>query len=267
MNFSLSRIALTAISATMLCGAVTPAFAVAPGPAPAATKTTSDGPPSLFEEARTTPQQQAFLDVIIKVPHKTHPKDTFNLYPYPVKPPKSEHATLLPETEKSMKQLLLSTGYHNRMNPDKPYQLGGWRWQYCFQTAVRKSGLGVPHSIISEYAWARDITPYAQAETKKWNEFEDQRWLRYKKAVAEFERNHADIESDATQQGLVAMELPKRGYGWIQQNIPTGTWWLTATRKVPGLTYYWQVPLTAAPGEKIKIELNELNALIIEGGW
>jgi hypothetical protein len=120
---------------------------------------------------------------------------------------------------------------------------------------------------LSEYQWARDVTPYAVVEAKKWNALEDERWARYNKAVDEWTKNRADVEADAMKKGLNPMELKKRGIGWVLQDIPSGSWWLTCTRKVPGLTYYWQIPLTAAPSEKVKIVLTEMNALVIEGGW
>ena len=46
-----------------------------------------------------------------------------------------------------------------------------------------------------------------------------------------------------------------------------GPWYVTGTHKVPGLTYYWQLPVTVEPGETKEVELNESNALVIEGAW
>lgn len=233
---------------------------------PPAQKT--DGPPSLFEDGPQGHQQVAFLDVVIKTPHRTHPKDVFRIYPYPVKPPVVQQMPgMLPIQFLDVKRQLMTTGYHYRTSPEKAYQPGGWRWQYCFHTGMRKSGLGVPHTIFTEYSWAAELAPYVAAETKKWNAFEAERWQGYQKAISEYEKTRADAEGESVQAGLYPMELKKRGYGWVQQNIPVGNWWLTCTRKVPGLTYYWQIPMTAAGSEKIKLELTELNALVIEGGW
>lgn len=227
-----------------------------------------EGPPSLFDDGQPGVQaQSAFLDVRINTPHRKGAQDVFNIYPYPVKPPTAQRALPLADSAKLVRGLLLSSGYTNRGNPDKAYQTGGWRWQYCFKAAVAKSGLGVPHTIFSEYRWADDITPYVCAETRKWNAFEEDRWNRYQKAIKDFEKNHSDAEGESVRLGLSPGPVARRGYGWAQQNILPGSWWMTCTRKVPGLTYYWQVPLTAAPSEKINIVLNELNALVIEGGW
>ena len=161
----------------------------------------------------------------------------------------------------------MSSGYSGRPNPDVPFQTGGWRWMYALHRAEERSGLGVPHTIFTEYQWVHAVTPYMLKEVKHWNDIEDERFARYKKAQEDYDKHHEEAEAEAGRQGLSAMELKKRGYGWVNQIIPPGSWWMTCTRKVPGLTYYWQIPLTAARGEKISIVLSEMNALVIEGAW
>ena len=235
-----------------------------------ATPTTpkKDGPPSLFEEGQGATEQTATLDVRINVPHAQHPIDVFTVHPYPVKPPKIEKPLApLPEDPKALKDLLVQSGYIQRESGVRPYPFGGQRWQYAYKAGVAKSGVGVPHGLLTMYSWARDVTPAVKKECIKWNAFEVERKARYDKAVAEFENHRADFESEAVKQGLYAIDLRHRGFGWGVANVPPGNWWLTCTRKVPGLTYYWQVPMTAAPGENIKVVLTQTNALVITGGW
>lgn len=252
--------AATGPAPTNTIGSASPAV---PLPAPK-----TDGPPSLFDEGQTATQQTASLDVRINVPHAQHPIDVFTVHPYPIKPPKVEKPPApLPEDAKALKDLLVQSGYIQRESGVKPYPFVGKRWQYAYKTGVAKSGLGVPHGLFTMYSWAHDVTPYVLKECIKWNAFEAERKARYIKALADFDNHRADFESEAVKQGLYAIDLRHRGFGWGVANIPPGNWWLTCTRKVPGLTYYWQVPMTAAPGENIKVMLTESNALVITGGW
>lgn len=253
------------------------ACAVAPAPVPQSTgETTSaavetqpqDKPSkSLFDDPAQT-QQYANLTVVVKVPQKLRAVDVTMIHPYPVKPPLIKGpAEPISTDEKYLKNLLLQSGYSSRMDPDKPYPVGGWRWQYIYQDSVRKSGLGVPHGLLTAYPWIARITPYAQREALHWNNIEAERFRRYEKALEEFDRTRADIENDAVRQGFFPIQLRSHRLGWTQSRIPAGSWWLTCTRKAPGIVYYWQIPLTAAPGENVNIALTQGNALVITGGW
>jgi hypothetical protein len=264
------------------CIFASPAFAASPAMPPtvpptaplAATAAPIEAPaaktemkqPSLFDDPGQA--QTANLHVRFGMAPDLRTLDVLAVHPYPMKPPviKSQPANL-PEDPKDLKYLLLSTGYASRTNPDKPYQVGGWRWQFAYAEALRRSGLGVPHTLVSAYTWIDQITPYAARETKRWNDFETARFKRYKKAVEEYEKTRADVENDAVQQGLYPIELREHKGAYVAAKIPAGTWWLTCTRKKPGLTYYWQIPFTAGGGENVNITLDQANAMIITGGW
>jgi hypothetical protein len=99
------------------------------------------------------------------------------------------------------------------------------------------------------------------------NKLEQERCEHYQQVVDDYERVHVDLESQATARGLAPIEVKinSRGIGQIQ--VPAGNWWIAATRKTPGLKFYWQVPVSCAENQTINIQLNEANALICGGGW
>lgn len=273
---------LRLLQAILLSLFASPALAASPAAAPSvppATSTaaavaahaepvaeTEKAQPSLFDDPQKV--EMAHLSVKFGLSPDRRNVDTIAVHPYPVKPPAIPGPpTRLPEKPKDVRQMLLATGYNQRANPDKAYQPGGWRMQYAFAEAQRRSHAGVPHTLVGAYLWADEVTPYAVAECKRWNQFEEERFRRYKKAVEEFEKTRVDIENDAIRQGLTAMPIREHKNGSVEANLPAGNWWLTCTRKRPGLTYYWQVPFTAAAGEKVNLTLSQGNALIITGGW
>ncbi len=243
-------------------------------PSPSTTTTTTSsssstpGGDSLFESSGGKTQPGGLLSVRINVPHNTHPVDVFTAYPYPVKPPRlAAPPSYLPVDRPSLKGLLLSSGYSARISTDKAYPTGGWRWQYAYNSALKKSKLGLPHTILTMYQWIDAIMPCVAAECRRSNEIEDARWARYQKAVDEFEQKFADIENEAVRKGLYPVEMPCRARGFSQAQVPPGSYWLTCTRKVPGLTYYWREPVEVAPGAVVNLMLTESNALEILGGW
>lgn len=246
--------------------------AVTPSPVPQSATQSSEpvredkAPSSLFDDPAQ--QQNAHVVVRVNVPHKDRAVDTFAVHPYPMKPPVlKKMIDMVPEDEKTLKGLLLSTGYALRAHPDKPYPVGGWRWQYAYREAVRKSHLGVPHTIFGAYQWIKQIMPYAQREVIATNMAETERFQRYQKAVEEFDKKRVEVENDAVSKGLYPLDLRGRRPGQCEGNVAAGNWWLTCTRKAPGITYYWQVPFSAAPGENVNLTLTQPNALIVTGGW
>ena len=195
------------------------------------------------------------------------PTDSIWIYPYPPKPPKSIIVNPLPELESQLKAQLLSFGYSNRPDPTRPYPLGGVRWIRAFENARQKAGIGVPHTMITMYPWVNKMFPYMLAECMEMNKLEQERCQHYQQMVDDYERIHVDLESQATARGLAPIEVKinSRGIGQIQ--VPAGNWWIAATRKTPGLKFYWQVPVSCAENQTINIQLNEANALICGGGW
>jgi hypothetical protein len=254
-----------------------PALPPTPPPAPVSTATEgmvvpAEGekeerkPRSLFDDAM--PLDAGMVAIRMAMPPNSRAVDTIALYPYPVKPPVvTGPPSRLPTTPKDLKYLLLATGYTGRPSPDKSYQAGGWRWQYALAEAERRSGLKNPYTIMGAYQWIDDITPFVLAETKKWNDFEKARFARYQKCVEEFEKTHADLENEASQQGLTPMNIREHKSGTTKVRVPAGNWWVTCTRKAPALTWYWQVPFTVGPGENTTVSLDWKNALIVKGGW
>lgn len=227
------------------------------------------GPPSLFDESSRAPIQTALLTARIHVHHNLNPTyDVMHAYPYPVKPPKvASKPGPMPEDRAGLKDMLLNGGYVNRANPDKPYPMGGWRWQDIYQTAVRKSGRSVPHTMLTMYQWANDMVPYAGREAHKSNLLEDERWERYQKTLEDYERNRIEAENDAVRLGLNPAPLRKKSFGVGTAQLAPGNWWITARRKSAGLTYYWLMPVTVTGGQQVDLELNQNNALVITGGW
>jgi hypothetical protein len=257
---------------TGIAGGMLPPATTAPKPV-VPVKPKTQGPPSLFdvevsanEDAVEPP---ATVHVRINVPHNHKAVDVFAAYPYPVKLPQNLPPTMLPEKPKELKNMLLSSGYAARTSGERPYPMGGWRWQDAYRIALAKSHLAVPHTIVGMYPWIKEITPWVVVECKRINAREKQRWERYLKFKEEYDRNHVDIENDAVRAGLAATVMrPRRGKpGYVEKELPAGNWWITCTRRLPGLTYYWQIPVTAAAGEHVNLMLTENNMLVATGGW
>jgi hypothetical protein len=273
-NLSLSALlALLSLSLTTNALAVTPAPAPAANssvpaqPAPATADTTEDkgGPPSIFDDGQPRRTQSAMIAVRLHTARSKNSIDSYTLYPYPMKPPVCAPTTPLSTNPKALMNSLLYTGYHHRSDPEKHYQNGGWRWVLAYEAARRKSGNGEPHTILTEYPWAHDMIPYVIKECKARNDLEAERLRRYQKATDEWERTHTDIENDAIRQGLMPIALSHREWSIGRGHFPPGNWWVQVTRKMPGLTYYWLQPVTAAPGQSLDITLSDENALAITG--
>lgn len=209
------------------------------------------------------------VELRINVPHWTRTKEHFVAYPYPPKPPPIKKPYQpLPEKPKKLKSLLLATGYRTRRGSQHAYPHGGWRWRYAYNSALRHAGGRVPHTIIDMYPWTSSMVKYILPEVKRINAGEERRQQRYFKALTDYNRNHTDLKTEAIRTGLypIGVHMYRRGAG--RMALPEGTWWIVGNHKVPGLTYYWQIPVTVEPGRQVPLlTFTEQNALLIEGGW
>ncbi len=224
------------------------------------------------DDADPVKDGQIKLVATIAVPHLKKALTQVTAYPYPMKPPVAKQKIrLLPDKDKALKSMILSSGYLSRSAADIPYPPGGWRWQYAFQRAVDRSGLSMPHSIFEHYLWADRIMPFVKAQTKIYNAFEKTRVNAYNLAQQDFLDNRQQYEDIATAAGLgptpmkrVYLKSGKIGLHYAN-NIKPGKWWILATHRVPGLKYFWLLPADVTKSERFV--LNESNAIYIEGGW
>jgi hypothetical protein len=214
------------------------------------------------------------LFVSLDIPH--HSSNTVSfcaVYPYPQTLPRRLHDTPALDTKTfTIKNLILNTCYARKTIRTVAYPQGGWRWQEAYERALKRSGREEPHLLTNLYPFIGDMIPYCREEVKRINEFEEKRVARYNQAVADLAETKADTETEATRKGMVPVAVRYTKYfpNGIRQGIVKvmpGHWWVIATHKVPGLTYYWQEPVAIQPGEPAEVVLNEDNALLIEGAW
>lgn len=222
----------------------------------------------LMKEAAANPKMQGTVNLRIVVPQMKGAIDTFNIYPYPVKPPRiTTPIKPLSVDDEQIVGVLMQIGYLNREKFTNPYPMLGRRYQYCYVEALRKYGGWRPHTIVTFKPWCQKMVPYILPEIMKSNEIEADRKVRYNKAMQEWEQNHMDLENDATRLGLESMPIKMRANGEGTIKVPPGSWWVSGNRKVPGLVYYWQMPVTLTAGDTSSFLLNDGNALLIQGGW
>ena len=212
--------------------------------------------------------------VTMTVPHNKNAVNSFTVYPWPVQPPAlHKYQAKLPVTAKNIKPMLIQSGFDKReVSNDKPYPLGGWRWQDAYRRALKRSGFMQPIFLPQIYLWADSMIPYVKAECEKSNKIEEDRQEAYKAANADYAQNRQDVETEAGRKRLHPIELKLTGlkngvFRQGQVGLKAGSWWIIGTHKVPGLVYYWQLPIVVKEGESNKFDLNEINALLIEGGW
>lgn len=227
-----------------------------------------EGPASLFDkEEGPLEANNGSILVRIHTSRDKGAKDVCTLYPYPIKPPVCEKLAPLPVKGKALDNMIRNTGFLNRPDPSRPFPVGGWRWIYAYKTALAKSGLSEPHTILGEYEFARSLAPYASFECRLRNAFEKQRRQRYENAIDQFNLTHEEAELTAVKLGYMPMALRSTEYGTARGQMPPGSWWLQVTRKVPGLKYYWLQPVTSYSGKRTEVNLNDDNALAIIGAW
>jgi len=214
-----------------------------------------------------------FVRVQLTVPHSTSAVHKLVAYPYPMQLPKARKEILDLSTESTaLESEILTSGYTQRGTSNKPYPFQGWRWQYAYHNALKRAHADEPAVISDIYPFIRKMTPYCREECRRINTIEHERVERYKRLAEEYEQHAQEAETDATRKGYtpVAVEINKlwRGHFNIGEvKLGEGTWWITGTKKVPGITYYWQQPVEVIKGEPVICELTEDNALVIEGGW
>lgn len=218
-------------------------------------------------ERRLPESDQATVNVRMLKHYHLPPEDTVMAYPWPVRPPKPEIVGKLQEKPNELKPMILATGYSSRIDFNRPHPLYGWRWVHAFQAAHEKSGLGYPHTMITMYPWVHKMLPYVVTEVKRINQIEADRLNDYKKVADEYERLHEEMENEAAAKGLgpIAIRMSRHGIG--QTQLPPGNWWISATRKLPDIKFYWQIPITVGAGQTANVQLTNLNAIVVQGGW
>jgi hypothetical protein len=219
------------------------------------------------------PKVKTFVD--LDIPHQLNSSAvcTCYAYPYPMQPPRKRYKLppLALNTHAIKKQIEM-TAYVKRNVRAEYYPNGGYRWQYAYHTALKETGKMEPHLVTNLYLFSRSLTPLVREECEKRNNFEEQREKRYNAAVKDFKEERADAETDATREGRTPTFVKFSGFGphGVRRAIVglgPGQWWIVATLKIPGLTYYWQQPLTVHPGDTEHTVLDEDSALFIEGAW
>jgi hypothetical protein len=214
-----------------------------------------------------------FVRVQLTVPHSTSAVHKLVAYPYPMQLPKARKEIFDLSTDSTaLKEEILTSGYTQRGTAIKPYPFQGWRWQYAYHNALKRAHTDEPSVINDIYPFVRKMMPYCREEVRRINNIEHERIERYKRLDEEYEQHAQEAETDATRKGYtpVALEINKlwRGHFNIGEvKLSEGTWWITGTKKVPGITYYWQQPVEVVKGQPVVCELTEDNALVIEGGW
>lgn len=225
------------------------------------------------DDELSTRKGVAKIYLTIAVPHNKNAVNKIEAYPYPPKLPKREGFVELPEAYTDIKDLLVSHGYLGRSSADHPFPPGGWRFQYAFSKAIKKSNMSVPHTILGHYRWADRMVKYMKPEIEAVNKYEKKRGEAYNKYQLFWRDNHAALRNTALRNNYEKVKflpLPKdgkkvgRNFGGV---LKDGKWWILASHKVPGLTYNWVKEVELEHNDKKIIVLNEANALIINGGW
>jgi hypothetical protein len=178
----------------------------------------------------------------------------------------------MPSTRKGIRDLIMQTGYTTRAKRSVAYPLGGWRWQMAYRNALKRCPKSQPNIISELYPFIDAMEPLCREECEKFDELEEDRQRRYQTAFEEFQLNRNECEYEAVKKGYFPIEFNmSRAYrgklAAAELKLGPGTWWLTGTHKVTGLTYYWQMPVQIVNGQVEDVELNWKNALVIQGGW
>lgn len=224
--------------------------------------------------ARCLDISKVTLVVRINIPHNLRAIDSCRVYPYPVAPPhRKKPSEPMSIKDNAIRSQLLGAGYETSSysNKEKFYPSGGWRTQYALKAAVNKSGLGLPHTIFTAYAWMDAMVPYMRTEIKRINAIEKDRNERYELAEEVYDEHRQDLEVDAFNNGLFPHDVPLQPWHGIHKSgkvvLEKTNWWIVALHKTPGLRYYWLWPVKLSDAPEQLVELNEDNAIHIEGGW
>ena len=218
-------------------------------------------------------QEKVPLTIHVYVPQNKRASNEFTVYPYPVETPTPHPRltiTLLTTNEKELKADLRLLGYVGRPGLPIPYPAGGYRLIYAYRKALKRYGQGQAHTLGELYRWIDEIYPYFRAEVLKSNEDELARIERKNAIQAQFTQYRADIEDQALKQGLSAQQVRIGSWNGPGQKttirLAKARWWIVGTHKLPGLTFYWQEPVDLTQGGQ-SVQLNDGNALLIEGAW
>ncbi len=254
------------VSGSVPPGAVKPG-GMTPGAVPPTTSVTPVAGNDEIELEKRVSNDKAVLNIHIVKHYHLPPTDTVMAYPWPVRPPKPSPPNKLQEKPEELKAMIIATGYSNRIDFRRPHPLYGWRWVHAFTIAHAKSGLGYPHTILTMYPWTSQITPYVVREVKRVNALEEARLIAWKKVSDEYDQSHLELENEAAAKGLFPVEIKVGQHGIGQTSLPPGNWWISATRKLPDLKFYWQVPVTVSSSQTVNVELTNVNAIVVQGGW
>jgi len=220
------------------------------------------------EDAHALATKLCSVMIAMNVSHTSHAVDKFVVCPYLTRPPEiTKPIMLFPLSGKKLEKMLFNAGYTSRSNTSKVYQPLGWRWEYCFEQALKKHRGELPHTVLQAYPWARSMVDYILPQIKHSNAIEISRKSRYDNLYEAYQKSGVDVENDAARNGLYPIVIRFNKRFQAQTQVAPGTWWVTGIRKVPGLTYYWQFPFKAISGHTAAVQLNEDNALLIQGNW
>ena len=242
---------------------------------PAQSQTKGEHQSEVELEAQAPDQETALAQVTVNlsVPQMNKAVDLFTAYPYTIKPPRVvKPVQPLPEKAEQLKYSIYNSGYGNRLSLTKPYPDSGWRWQYAYKNALKRAGGYEPKTLIGLRAWQEDMVKYIKPECERINRIELARADNYAKMVQDYEDNHKDEEMEALRLGLEPVPLKFKAANKGQAitttfNLKPGEWWITGQHRVPGLTYFYMYNIKVAAGEKKEVNLNDTNALLIQGGW
>lgn len=223
---------------------------------------------SLFADLTgKTPRRSgtAFLRVRVAVPHNKDCVDTFTAYPYHVKPPIVKFNEDLPTDFEVVKANIVNSGYLDRQSGRKPRPTFGWRWVKAYETGLKKSHMGVPHTMATYYQWASQMVKWVIPEVRLSNAIEAERFQRYQQALRDYDEKRTDSEMAATRDGLFPVKMRRRMNIISDCSLPPGTWWVVGTHKIGALTYYWNIPVNVQPSSVTNVVLTEDTAMIIQG--
>lgn len=193
-------------------------------------------------------------------------------YPWPPRPPKVRYNPApLPTDEEPLKMKIEYEGYSNRTSNQDPYPQGGWRWQFAFRRAMKKSGATMPHSLIGMNGFISHMMKYVRTECEKVNAFEETRIKAFNQVEEFFTENEKTMKNEAVQKNINPIQLKRianhKSIMSYAQKLPAGKWWVQVEHKMPGLVFHWYQPVVIEADKTTQLRLTESNAISIEGGW
>ena len=211
------------------------------------------------------------LTVWVNVPHYKNCTESISVNPYMTDLPEPLKPYGFNESPYNRtRDALVTQAFAAPVNERRPYPPQGWRFDYALKAAIRESGAGRPHTMVTMYPWIDTIYPYLRKYLARSNEAEQARFDRLAQFRRDYAEKHNDIETDAMKAGLYPVECKMQIYHLSLRRadvmLPKGNYWVTGSHKVIGLKYYWEEPITIDENGPRSIELNEANAILIDGG-